>query len=99
MSRVKDPELLYKLYREYGGREVVERMGHVRSVLGGALGVSNNSRRQPQDTRSLDDFSLAGIERIEDIRDRFVPNFYFGSEADDPTVAYAFNTKVNPLGA
>ena len=35
--------------------------------------------------------SVAKIERIEDIRDRYVPNFYFGSEADDPTVAYAFN--------
>lgn len=42
--------------------------------------------------------SVDGIERIEDIRDRYVPNFYFGSEADDPTIAYAFNTKVNPLG-
>jgi hypothetical protein len=25
-------------------------------------------------------------------------NFYFGNEADDRTVAAAFNTKVNPLG-
>lgn len=94
-----DAELLYQLYREYGDRDVLQRLGDVKSVLGGALGVSNNSRRQPQEPGALDDFARAGIERIEDIRDRFVPNFYFGSEADDPTVAYAFNTKVNPLGA
>jgi hypothetical protein len=93
-----DAELLYKLYREYGGPEIIERLGDINSVLGGALGVSNNSRRQPQDVDALDDFAKAGIQRLEDIRDRFVPNFYFGSEADDPTVAYAFNTKVNPLG-
>ncbi len=93
-----DAELLHALYREYGSDVVRERLGDVRTVLGGALGVSNNSRRQPQDPSALDDFALAGIERVEDIRDRFVPNFYFGSEADDPTVAYAFNTKVNPLG-
>lgn len=94
-----DPKLLYSLYQEYGGPEIQGRLGDIQSVLGGALGVSNNSRRQPQDERALDDFALAGIEKIEDIRDRFVPNFYFGSEADDPTVAHAFNTKVNPFGA
>jgi hypothetical protein len=93
-----DAELLHSLYAKYGGPVVQARLGDVKSVLGGALGVSNNSRSQPQDPRALDDFAAAGIERIEDIRDRFVPNFYFGSEADDPTVAYAFNTKVNPLG-
>jgi predicted TIM-barrel fold metal-dependent hydrolase len=94
-----DAELLHSLYREYGSDEVRRRLGDVKEVLGGALGVSNNSRSQPQDPKALDDFALAGIESPEDIRDRFVPNFYFGSEADDPTVAYAFNTKVNPLGA
>ncbi|KYF51488.1 amidohydrolase [Sorangium cellulosum] len=94
-----DAELLYALYQQYGGEEVEGRLGDINAVLGGALGVSNNSRRQPQDPGALDDFSAAGIERVEDIRDRYVPNFYFGSEADDPTIAYAFNTKVNPLGA
>jgi hypothetical protein len=92
-----DAKLLYSLYQEYGGKEIEGRLGDINAVLGGALGVSNNSRRQPPDI-SLDDFAQAGIEKIEDIRDRYVPNFYFGSEADDPTIAYAFNTKVNPLG-
>lgn len=93
-----DAKLLYALYQQYGGDEVKARLGDIHQVLGGALGVSNNSRRQPQDPKALDDFAAAGIERVEDIRDRYVPNFYFGSEADDPTIAYAFNTKVNPLG-
>jgi predicted TIM-barrel fold metal-dependent hydrolase len=92
-----DAELLHALYREYADEPVKSRLGDLASVLGGALGVSNNSR--PQDRDALDDFAAAGIERAEDIRDRFVPNFYFGAEADDPTVAYAFNTKVNPFGA
>ncbi|HTB76188.1 MAG TPA: amidohydrolase family protein [Polyangiaceae bacterium] len=94
-----DAKLLHRLYQEYGEKDIQSRIGDINKVLGGALGVSNNSRRQPQDEKALDDFAAAGIERIEDIRDRFVPNFFFGSEADDPTVAYAFNTKVNPLGA
>ncbi len=88
------------LYQQYGGEEVAApARRHPRCPAAAALGVSNNSRRQPQDPGALDDFARAGIEKIEDIRDRYVPNFYFGSEADDPTVAYAFNTKVNPLGA
>ena len=41
----------------------------------------------------LDDFALAGIESVEDIRARWVDNFFFGSEADDRTVAAAFNDK------
>jgi predicted TIM-barrel fold metal-dependent hydrolase len=93
-----DADLLHALYREYGGREVESRLGDIKAVLGGALGVANNSRRQPIDPAALDDFAAAGIEKPEDIRDRFVPNFYFGAEADDPTVAYAFNRQVNPLG-
>src|SRR5262249_28164245 len=44
-----DAKLLYALYQQYGGDEVRERLGDIQQVLGGALGVSNNSRRQPQD--------------------------------------------------
>jgi hypothetical protein len=32
------------------------------------------------------------------LRDLFIPNFYYGCEADDPMVAWAFNSKVNPMG-
>jgi len=39
------------------------------------------------------------IEKKEDIRDLFVPRFYFGCEADDGTVAFAFDERVNPMGA
>ena len=59
--------------------------------------------------------SLAKLEpeppfdrRVGPVRDRargghrrriFVPRFYFGCEADDPTVAWAFSAKSNPHGA
>jgi predicted TIM-barrel fold metal-dependent hydrolase len=46
-----------------------------------------------------DDFELAGIRSIEDIRDRFCANFYWGCEADDPLVGVAFDPRINPLGA
>jgi len=46
----------------------------------------------------LDDFAAARIERKSDIRDLFVPRFFFGCESDDPTVTYAFSP-ANPFGA
>ena len=45
-----------------------------------------------------DEFAQAGIESPEDIRERFIPHFYFGCEADDPMSAWAFDRKLNPLG-
>lgn len=47
----------------------------------------------------LDDFAAVGLATATDLRDKFVPNFYFGCEADDPLVAWAFNDRVNPHGA
>ena len=39
------------------------------------------------------------ISSLEELRDLFVPRFYFGCEADDPMVAWAFNDRINPGGA
>jgi predicted TIM-barrel fold metal-dependent hydrolase len=47
----------------------------------------------------LDDYFRCQIAKKSDIKDLFVPRFYFGCEADDPTNAWAFNRKANPMGA
>jgi hypothetical protein len=47
----------------------------------------------------LDDYFRCKIAGKQDIRDLFVPRFYFGCEADDPANAWAFNTKANPMRA
>jgi hypothetical protein len=47
----------------------------------------------------LDEWAACFIEKAEDIRDSFVPHFYFGCEADDPINVWAFNSRVNPFGA
>ena len=39
------------------------------------------------------------MTKAADLKDRFVPNFFFGCEADDPLVAWAFREDVNPFGA
>jgi predicted TIM-barrel fold metal-dependent hydrolase len=52
-----------------------------------------------EDRAALDEFAQSGIARPEDVRDVFTRQFFFGCEADDPTNAFAFDTRVNPFGA
>jgi len=47
----------------------------------------------------LDDWSACGISSAEDIRDLFVPRFFFGCEGDDRMNAVAFDARLNPFGA
>jgi predicted TIM-barrel fold metal-dependent hydrolase len=49
--------------------------------------------------RVRDDYERANITSAEDIRDRFVTNFVWGCEADDPLVGVSFDSRVTPLGA
>ena len=46
-----------------------------------------------------DEYAACEITRKEDIRDLFIPRFYFGCEADDGMVAWAFDSRINPMGA
>lgn len=50
-----------------------------------------------EDEADLDEWAKCAIETEEDIRDLFVPNFFFGCEADDRCVAWAFDERVNEM--
>src|SRR5499433_1688290 len=84
-------ELLLDLCRRYGGRVTEGKLDQ----LGKASGATINTKAAPD---IVNDFRLCGVEKEEDIRDLFIPHFYFGCEADDPMNATAFNTKANPFG-
>jgi predicted TIM-barrel fold metal-dependent hydrolase len=84
-----DTELLLQLFREFGD-------GRFRADL---AGLAESFTRLEPEPPALDEWAACGIEKAEDVRDLFVPHFYFGCEADDPSVAWAFDTRVNPLGA
>lgn len=47
----------------------------------------------------VDDFAQSGVTSVEDIRDAFGRNFFWGCEGDDPLVGLAYDSRVNPLGA
>jgi predicted TIM-barrel fold metal-dependent hydrolase len=85
-------EQMLDLCLRYGPKEVTDRIDQ----LSRAQGVTMNTREAP---RQRNDFLRCGIEKAEDIKDLFVPRFYFGCEADDPMNATAFNARANPFGA
>ncbi|VTU38956.1 putative metal-dependent hydrolase of the TIM-barrel fold protein [Variovorax sp. PBS-H4] len=93
-----DVELLASLFERYGADYIKGRANFKSTLLRDSLGISALPHSREPDASEIDDFAMAGIEKVEDIRDRWVSNFYFGSEADDRTVAAAFNDRVNPLG-
>jgi predicted TIM-barrel fold metal-dependent hydrolase len=94
-----DRDTIIARYREHGKALWGDRSFTDDELYEAALDIGLAGVNKPQPAGTLDDFAAADIKSVEDIRDHFVPNFYFGAEADDPTVAYAFNTKINPLGA
>lgn len=47
----------------------------------------------------LDEFRASGIRSKDDIRALFADRFYFGCEADDRMIPWAFDTKLNRKGA
>jgi len=91
--RSLDRALLMDLVRKYGSEDMAaalrERDGWPNPDAVAATGGIPD----------LDDYSACAIERKEDLRDLFTAQFYFGCEADDRSNAWAFDRRVNPLGA
>jgi hypothetical protein len=85
-----DVELFKDLSRRYGGKMVEGRL--TEEFVKGFM----SSKEDPD---MLDEFGACGIKDKRDIRDLFVPRFYFGCESDDPVTAWAFDSKKNPFGA
>jgi hypothetical protein len=85
-----DREALASLFQQYGREKVSGRFAEFEQWYRRGMGHA-----VPDNT---DDFAAAKIITKEEIRDLFVPNFFFGCESDDPTVTYAF-AKANPFGA
>lgn len=87
-----DRELFRDLCRRYGDERFVAnfptRHEEVSDLMWGSF-------ENPAD---LDEFALCGIERLSDIRDRFIPSFFFGCEGDDQVTVWAFERRRIPFG-
>jgi predicted TIM-barrel fold metal-dependent hydrolase len=85
-----DLALMQKLMLDYRGdfRDLEDQMAELIAPLANPVMTPD----------CLDEWVHVGIEQLSDIRDRFVDSFYFGCEADDRTVAFAFSP-ANAFGA
>ena len=86
-----DRALLHGLVAEHGSSAFTDRLDR----LDATLNFLSDGDDRPAD---LDEFAQAGIGSATDVVDIFARQFHFGCEADDPTNAYAFDTRVNPHG-
>ena len=78
------------LMKQYGGRLT---SGRPESDL-----APHPTIVKPMKPENFDEWEALGVASEEELIERFVGNFYFGVEADDPINAWAFNTRVNPCG-
>jgi predicted TIM-barrel fold metal-dependent hydrolase len=89
--KLLDHELMRELFLKYGeryGNRRLEPESERSELLWG-------TREDPAD---LDEWARCEIRNKEDIRDLFVPKFYFGCEGDDRLTALAFDRAKNALG-
>jgi predicted TIM-barrel fold metal-dependent hydrolase len=84
-----DVDALLALFDRYGDERVHAGLIELRAYF------TRPSARPEQ----LDEFASAALDSVVALRDRFVPNFYFGCEADDRLVAWAFAENINTAGA
>jgi predicted TIM-barrel fold metal-dependent hydrolase len=68
-------------------------------VITGSLLTSPGMQTKRPNDDELDEFAALDIEDADQIKDLFVPNFYFGCEADDPMNAVAFQRHLWPQSA
>ena len=89
----RDDALMRTLFRDYGGEygdRLIARIDQDHSqLLWGTV----------EDHARLDEWAPCAIARKEDIRDLFVPKFFFGCEGDDRLTALAFDSRKNPTGS
>ena len=79
--------------RKYANGTVAEAVGRGEGLEGDSHSTLTGG------LQNLDDYFRCEIKAKRDIKELFVPRFYFGCEADDPSNAWAFNRKANPMGA
>ncbi|HLG89954.1 MAG TPA: amidohydrolase family protein [Alphaproteobacteria bacterium] len=81
-----DLDLMMQLFQKYGD-------GTFRAD---AAGLRDSFAKLEPPPPYTDEWAATGIGSKDDIVRQFVPHFYFGCEADDKSVAWAFNSKLNP---
>jgi predicted TIM-barrel fold metal-dependent hydrolase len=86
-----DRARLLEFARKYGREEVAEAVGRGEGL--------DETQAMTGGVEDVDDYFRCKVAKKQDLKELFVPRFYFGCEADDPVNAWAFNKTANPMGA
>ena len=92
-----DRDLMAKLFDEYGGERLAgtygaeEYLGYASTSFAGVVDKA--------DSRLLDEFSVAGVGKAEDVVARFADRLWFGCEADDVMIPHALRPSGVPFDA
>ncbi len=81
---------LRRLFEQHGDARFRARAAEIERGWDNTLVSAEGDEAVP-----TDEFAACGISTSRDICERFVPNFYFGCEADDRMTAVAFNRRLN----
>jgi predicted TIM-barrel fold metal-dependent hydrolase len=84
-----DVASLMEHVRRHGDADVQARLERITEHFG----------RPAARPAELDEFFRTGVEKASDFVGLFADRFFFGCEADDPLVAWAFADHINPQGA
>ena len=88
-----DWAMLEQLIRTHGADDLLAKAGDI--DLAAAMRALPGTGVPPDER---DDWRFLDVSSERELVDRFVPRFFFGCEADDRSIAYAFS-KANPFGA
>jgi predicted TIM-barrel fold metal-dependent hydrolase len=91
--RTIDRQALVTLVERYGDEHQRAKADELR------LGDGLYRDGMVEDDDEVDEWRASGIRTPRDVYDLFVPRFYFGCEAEDRSVAWAFNGRLNRFGA
>ena len=81
-----DNDLMMKLFAEYGDK----------FFRADAKGLRESFAGLEPEPPYTDEWTALGVSSRQELIDLYVQHFYFGCEADDMSVAWAFNSKLNP---
>ena len=90
-----DERLFADLCTTHGGSFFTGRLARMKEGIDASDLIAGPRNVGP----SLDEFAHCSIAKETDIRDLFVPFFYFGCEGEDHSVGYAYDSQKNPLNA
>ncbi|WP_432209408.1 amidohydrolase family protein [Acinetobacter variabilis] len=92
-----DRDLFIQLYREYGQELFRGREFSDEEILEHSFGIILPQHYRQQNPQEINDFALSNVQSKEDIFNQWVPNFYFGNEADDRTIVGALHPQATPF--